>query len=78
MFGLDGSSLEQTRKGIFLFLVLCTQVKTYSMFVMLSLSVCTPGQLKSLLDHGGNRTRDLWFANPMLCQLTYDVKSQGS
>ena len=26
-------------------------------------------------DHGGNRTRDLWFASPMLYQLSYEVKS---
>ena len=45
------------------------------MFVMLSLSVSTLGKLKSLLDHGGNRTRDLWFASPMLYQLNYEVKS---
>ena len=45
------------------------------MFVMLSLSVFTPGKLKSLPDHGGNRTRDLWFASPMLYQLSYEVMS---
>ena len=44
------------------------------MFVMMSLSVRTPGKLKSLLDRGGNRTRDLWFASPMLYQLSYEVK----
>jgi hypothetical protein len=56
------------------FLVLSTQVK--NMFVMLSLSVSTPGKLKSLLDRGcWNRTRDLWFANPMSYQLSYEVKS---
>ena len=47
----------------------------FSMFVMLSLSMSTPGKMKSLLDRGGNRTHDLWFANPMLCQLSYEVKS---
>ena len=45
------------------------------MFVMLSLSVSTPDKLKSLLDHGGNQTRDLWFASPVLYQLSYEVKS---
>ena len=35
----------------------------------------TPGKLKSLPDNGGNRTRDLWDASPMLCQLSYAVKS---
>ena len=35
----------------------------------------TPGKLKRLLGHGGNRTRDLWDTSPMLCQLSYVVKS---
>ena len=35
----------------------------------------TPGRLKSLLGHGGNRTLDLWYPSPMLCQLSYKVKS---
>ena len=39
------------------------------------LSVSTPGKLKSMPDHGGNRTCDLWNANPMLCQLSYAVRS---
>ena len=39
------------------------------------LSVSTPGKLKSLLDRRGNRTRDLWFASPMLYQLCYEVKT---
>ncbi len=30
---------------------------------------------KNQPDHGGNRTRDLWFASPMLYQLSYKVKS---
>ena len=33
------------------------------------------GQADKLLDHGGNRTRDLWFATSMLYQLSYEVKS---
>ena len=38
--------------------------------------ISTPGKLKNLPDHGGNRTHDLkWFANPMLYQLSYEVKS---
>ena len=45
------------------------------MFAMLSPSASTLGKLKSLLDHGGNRTRDLWVASPMLCQLSYEAKS---
>jgi hypothetical protein len=28
------------------------------------------GKLKSLLDHGKNQTRDLWFASPMLYHLS--------
>ncbi len=37
--------------------------------------ISTPGKLKNLPDHGGNQTRDLWFASPMPCQLSYEVKS---
>ena len=37
--------------------------------------IYTPGKLKNLPDHSGNRTRDLWFASRMLCQLSYEVKS---
>ena len=25
--------------------------------------------------HGGNRTYDLWYTSPMLCQLSYAVRS---
>ena len=37
----------------------------------------TPGKLnwKSQLGHVGNRTRDLWDTRPMLCPLSYVVKS---
>ena len=47
------------------------------MFLLLSLqlSVRTPGKLKSLPDNGGSRTRNLWFASPVLYQLSYQVKS---
>ena len=31
--------------------------------------------MKNLPDHGGNQTRDLWFASLVLCQLSYEVKS---
>ncbi len=34
------------------------------------------GQAKVLPDNGGNRTRDLWFASPMLCQLSYEFSSE--
>ncbi len=30
---------------------------------------------KSVPNHGGNLTRDLWFTSPVLCQLSYEVKS---
>ena len=46
--------------------------KFFRMFVSYSMS--TPGKPRSLLDRGGNRTRDLWFASPMLYQLSYEVK----
>ena len=32
--------------------------------------ISTPGKLPN---HGGNRARDLWFASPMLCQLSYEA-----
>ncbi len=35
--------------------------------VTLSVYIHT-GQAKILPGHGGNRTRDLWFASPMLCR----------
>ena len=35
----------------------------------------TPSKLKSLPDHGVDRTRDLWDTSPMLYQLSYEVKS---
>ena len=31
--------------------------------------------LKNIPDHGGNRTYDLWNTSPMLCQLSYAVRS---
>ena len=33
------------------------------------------GKLKSLPDHGGSRTRDLWDTSSMLCQLSYEFNS---
>ena len=45
------------------------------MFVVLLECTSTPGKLKSLPDHGGNRIRDLWDTSPMLHQLSYEVKS---
>ncbi len=45
-------------------------------YCVVTLSVYpTPGKRKNQPDHGGNRTRDLWFASPMLYQLSYEVKS---
>ena len=37
--------------------------------------ISTPGRLKSMHDHGGNRTYDPWNANLMLSQLSYAVRS---
>ena len=31
--------------------------------------------LKNMPDHSGNRTYDLWNASPMLCRLSYAVRS---
>ena len=31
--------------------------------------------LKNMPVHGGNRTYDLWNTSPMLCQLSYTVRS---
>ena len=31
--------------------------------------------LKNIPGHGGNRTYDLWNTSPMLCQLSYVVRS---
>ena len=31
--------------------------------------------LKNMQGHGGNRTYDLWNTSPMLCQLSYAVRS---
>ena len=31
--------------------------------------------LKNMPGHGGNRTYDLWNTSPMLCQLSYTVRS---
>ena len=41
-----------------------------------TLSVYTHrASLKNMPDHGGNRTYDLWNTSPMLCQLSYAVRS---
>ncbi len=45
------------------------------MFVMYSECVSTRASLKNMPDHGGNRTYDLWNTSPMLCQLSYVVRS---
>ena len=45
------------------------------MLVLIFSECVHTGQAKKWLDRGGNRTRDLWFASPMLCQLSYEVKS---
>ena len=44
-----------------------------------TLSVYPPNphraSLKNMPGHGGNRTYDLWNTSPMLCQLSYAVRS---
>ena len=37
--------------------------------------VSTPGGPKNMPGHGGIRTYDLWNTSPMLCQLSYAVRS---
>ena len=54
-------------------LVVCTQVNM--MFVMLLWVCIHNGQAEKFARHGGNRTRDLWDTSPMLCQLSYEIKS---
>ena len=55
-------------------MVLCTQVN--KMYVIATLSVYPhQASLKNMPDHGGIRTYDLWNASPMLCQLSYAVRS---
>ncbi len=59
-----------------IFFLLCVMYSGVECVVFVTLSVHpTPGKLKNQPDHGGNRTRDLWFASPMLYQLSYEVKS---
>ncbi len=58
------------------FLLLCYVLRCRMCSGVVTLSVyTTPGKLKNQPDHGGNRTRNLWFASPMLYQLSYEVKS---
>ena len=42
-----------------------------------TLSVVYPqrASLKNMPGHGGNRAYDLWNTSPMLCQLSYAVRS---
>ena len=55
-------------------MVLCTQVN--KMYVIATLSVYPHwASLKNMPGHGGIRTYDLWNASPMLCQLSYAVRS---
>ena len=42
--------------------------------VTLSIYLHRPS-LKNMPGHGGNRTYDLWNTSPMLCQLSYAVRS---
>ena len=55
-------------------MVLCIQVN--KMYVIATLSVYPHrASLKNMPGHGGIRTYDLWNASPMLCQLSYAVRS---
>ena len=55
-------------------MVLCTQVN--KMYVIATLSLYPHrASLKNMPGHGGNRTYQLWNASPMLCQLSYAVRS---
>ena len=48
------------------------------MYVIATLSVYPHrASLKNMPGHGGIRTYDLWYASPMLCQLSYAVRSVG-
>ena len=42
---------------------------------MMLVMIPTPGKLRYMSDHGGNQTYDLWNAKPMLCPLSYAVRS---
>ena len=58
-------------------MVLCTQVN--KMYVIATLSVYPHrASLKNMPGHGRIRTYDLWNASPMLCQLSYAVRSVPS
>ena len=37
--------------------------------------ISTSGKMKNMPDHDGNRTYDLWNADPMFCQLSHAVRS---
>ena len=37
---------------------------------LVGMFISTPGKLKNIPNHGGNRTHDLWNSNPMLGQLS--------
>ena len=55
-------------------MVLCTQVN--KMYVIATLSLYPHrASLKKMPGHGGIQTYDLWNASPMLCQLSYAVRS---
>ena len=61
-------------KVLIYMMVLCTQVN--KMYVIATLSVYPHrASLKNMPGHGGIRTYDLWNASPMLCQLSYAVRS---
>ena len=53
-------------------------IEHYTMYLWCySECISSPGR-QNLPDYGANRTRDLWFADPMLYQLSYEVKTSVS
>ena len=75
MHGISSFTVANTRRLILIYMmVLCTQVN--KMYVIATLSVYPHrASLKNMPGHGGIRTYDLWNASPMLCQLSYAVRS---
>jgi hypothetical protein len=65
-----GHSVSKVRSNI-LHCIYYTMYKRYMMYVcyVYTTSVSTPGKLKSLLDCGGNRTRNLWSMTYLVPQL---------
>ena len=69
-----GGNFDYCYRLIFSVLVLCTQVNMIVCDVTLSVYPHR-ASLKNMPGHGGNRTYDLWNTSPMICQLSYAVRS---